>query len=69
MTTDDAGFGIFRVPADGAPIAATQDALDVSEYTARSSAFRDYVYETNLGRRVWFVADDAELEQRLQAHA
>jgi hypothetical protein len=28
---------------------------------------RDFVYETNRGRQVWFVADRAALESRLQS--
>jgi hypothetical protein len=30
-----------------------------------SSALRDFVYETNRGNQVWFVADQEELEKRL----
>jgi len=32
-----------------------------------SKALRDFVYETNRGRQVWFVADRAQLESRLQS--
>lgn len=38
---------------------------DIDRYVAASSALRDYVYESNNGRQVWFVTDHAELEQRL----
>lgn len=38
---------------------------DVSGYEERSSAFRDWVRESNRGDHVWFVADDATLEARL----
>lgn len=31
-----------------------------------SEALRDYVRESNRGEVVWFVADQAELERRLQ---
>lgn len=33
---------------------------------ADSEALRDYVRESNRGGSVWFVADQAELERRLQ---
>ncbi|MFF7981420.1 DUF4180 domain-containing protein [Streptomyces sp. NPDC007901] len=39
---------------------------DISRHLAASSALRDFVYEANRGRRLWFVADDGELEQRLR---
>lgn len=42
---------------------------DVTRYTTASSAFRDYVRETNAGDQVWFVADEAELAERLEAKA
>jgi hypothetical protein len=38
---------------------------DVSVYTATSSALRDFIYESNRGETIWFVADRHELEQRL----
>ena len=38
---------------------------DISRRTAASTALRDFVHESNRGRHVWFVADRAELEQRL----
>ena len=38
---------------------------DISAYLERSMALRDYVYECNLGRHVWFVEDLAALEHRL----
>jgi hypothetical protein len=38
---------------------------DVSAYTAASSALRDFIYESNRGEAIWFVADRHELEQRL----
>jgi hypothetical protein len=38
---------------------------DISEHIAASSSFRDWVREANRGRQIWFVADLAELEQRL----
>lgn len=40
---------------------------DISEPLAQSSALRDFVRESNAGRQLWFVADAAELERRLQA--
>ncbi|WP_336205094.1 DUF4180 domain-containing protein [Nonomuraea sp. LPB2021202275-12-8] len=38
---------------------------DVSPHVAASSSFGDWVREANEGRQTWFVADLAELEQRL----
>lgn len=38
---------------------------DVSRHVAASKAFHDYVYETNKGLTLWFVADLAALETRL----
>lgn len=38
---------------------------DVSAEIAASQALRDFVYESNKGRHVWFVGDLAELERRL----
>ncbi|MGV8838786.1 MAG: DUF4180 domain-containing protein [Bauldia sp.] len=35
------------------------------EAVAGSKALRDFIYESNKGRSVWFVADIAELERRL----
>ncbi len=42
---------------------------DISEYVAASAALRDFVYESNRGRQLWFVADEAELDERLRAAA
>ena len=39
---------------------------DISQYVAQSRAFRDFVYETNRGREVWFLADMQELTKRLE---
>jgi Domain of unknown function (DUF4180) len=38
---------------------------DIAAHLAASDAFQDWVRETNRGRHIWFVADLAELEQRL----
>jgi hypothetical protein len=38
---------------------------DISRHLEESSALRDFVYETNRGNQVWFVADQVELEKRL----
>lgn len=38
---------------------------DISAEVAASGALRDFVYESNKGRSVWFVADTAELERQL----
>jgi hypothetical protein len=40
---------------------------DISRHLETSKALRDFVRESNRGRHVWFVADRAELEQRLAA--
>jgi hypothetical protein len=39
---------------------------DISRHLERSSALRDFVYESNQGRHVWFVADHSELDARLE---
>jgi hypothetical protein len=38
---------------------------DISAYIAESSALRDFMYEANRGRDVWFVANREELDRRL----
>ncbi|MFC7484314.1 DUF4180 domain-containing protein [Luedemannella flava] len=40
---------------------------DISDYVARSDALRDFVFEANRGRQLWFVADAGELDRRLAA--
>lgn len=40
---------------------------DISQALTESSALRDFVRESNRGRHVWFVADEADLERRLSA--
>ena len=42
---------------------------DIAEYVRASSALRDFVHESNRGRQLWFVADEAELDARLSAAA
>nr|WP_272886709.1 DUF4180 domain-containing protein [Phenylobacterium aquaticum] len=42
---------------------------DISAYVADSDALRDFVYESNRGQQVWFVADQGELARRLAAIA
>ncbi|HEX8867094.1 MAG TPA: DUF4180 domain-containing protein [Lentzea sp.] len=42
---------------------------DIAGYVARSTALRDFVHESNRGRQLWFVADEAELDARLSAAA
>lgn len=39
---------------------------DFSSVVTKSVSFRDFVREANRGADVWFVADQAELKQRLQ---
>ena len=38
---------------------------DIAAYLEASEALRDFVWESNRGNHVWFVADEAELEARL----
>lgn len=38
---------------------------DISKYENESKAFRDWVYEANRGRDLWFVASREELDERL----
>jgi hypothetical protein len=38
---------------------------DISRHIAASTAFRDFVHETNRGRQLWFVDSRAELDERL----
>jgi len=42
---------------------------DVSRQLAESSALRDFVREANRGGQLWFVADDGELDDRLNRAA
>ncbi|KJK40481.1 hypothetical protein UK23_40305 [Lentzea aerocolonigenes] len=42
---------------------------DIAAYVAQSTALRDFVYESNRGRQLWFVANEAELDARLSAAA
>lgn len=41
---------------------------DISRHVEASSALRDFVFETNRGSQVWFLADHGELERRLDSH-
>ncbi|MCD2442711.1 DUF4180 domain-containing protein [Agromyces sp. SYSU K20354] len=38
---------------------------DIAQHVDASAALRDYVWESNRGAQVWFVADDAALEAKL----
>jgi Domain of unknown function (DUF4180) len=42
---------------------------DIAGHVEASTALRDFVYESNRGRQLWFVADEAELDARLGAAA
>jgi hypothetical protein len=42
---------------------------DVSAWINASTAFRDFVYETNRGRTLWFISDLTELDHRLSVAA
>ncbi|MFD3696988.1 DUF4180 domain-containing protein [Streptomyces sp. NPDC058646] len=39
---------------------------DISRHTEASPALRDFVRECNRGRQTWFLADAAELQDRLK---
>jgi hypothetical protein len=39
---------------------------DISQQVAQSSALRDFVYETNRGDSIWFLANLDELNHRLE---
>jgi hypothetical protein len=38
---------------------------DIARHLEASAALRDFVFETNRGNQVWFLADRGELERRL----
>jgi hypothetical protein len=40
---------------------------DISGFVEASTALRDWVYEANRGRQVWFVASPTELDARLSS--
>jgi hypothetical protein len=40
---------------------------DISRYTAASSAFNDFVFETNRGAQAWFLSTMDDFESRLAA--
>ncbi len=40
---------------------------DIARHLEASGALRDFVFETNRGRQVWFVTNRGELERRLGA--
>ena len=40
---------------------------DIARHLEASTALRDFVFETNRGSQVWFLADRGELERRLGA--
>jgi hypothetical protein len=42
---------------------------DISRWVAGSNALRDFVYESNKGREVWFLPDLDALALRLQQNA
>ena len=41
---------------------------DIARHVEASTALRDFVFETNRGSQVWFLADHEELERRLGSH-
>ncbi|MBB5868981.1 hypothetical protein F4553_002360 [Allocatelliglobosispora scoriae] len=42
---------------------------DISAFTTVSTALRDFVYETNRGRQLWFCPTEDDLDERLAAGA
>jgi hypothetical protein len=42
---------------------------DISAYEGRSTALRDFVYETNRGEQFWLLPTTAELDERLRLRA
>lgn len=38
---------------------------DITQFVAASDALRDFVWESNRGDHVWFLADERELSERL----
>lgn len=38
---------------------------DISKHTESSQALRDFVWESNRGEHVWFLADEVELNAKL----
>ena len=38
---------------------------DISGYVAASEALRDFIWESNRGDHVWFLADEAALEAKI----
>ncbi|OCI91829.1 hypothetical protein A6U86_20110 [Rhizobium sp. AC27/96] len=42
---------------------------DISRWVAGSNALRDFVYEANKGREVWFLPDLDALAERLQQNS
>jgi hypothetical protein len=38
---------------------------DISEHLAESNALRDFVWESNRGGQIWFVEDEAALQEKL----
>ncbi|MFJ8435519.1 DUF4180 domain-containing protein [Kitasatospora sp. NPDC094019] len=40
---------------------------DLTAYTGASGALRDFVRESNRGRQLWFLADEAEFDARIDA--
>jgi hypothetical protein len=42
---------------------------DYSQFASNSAPLRDFIYESNRGNAVWFLADRKELEERLAPKA
>ena len=42
---------------------------DIAELVDASDALRDFVWESNIGEQIWFVADEAALAEKLATRA
>ena len=42
---------------------------DISEQLAASNALRDFVWESNRGDQIWFLADEDALDEKLALRA
>ena len=64
LKTGAAGVFIQKFVTYGVRIAIIGD---IADYLRNSSALRDFVYEANRGKHVWFLESHTELKKRLQS--
>lgn len=62
LSTRLAGEAIQKFVNYGIPLAILGD---ISQPAAESSALRDFIYEANRGKAVWFLPDEDALRERL----